>query len=590
MTSSLLETPNRDCNLSGHDIARRNIPTAGRWSPSYSHALLAVLMVACLLPFSGRAFHVDDTLFVLSARQITQHPLDPYGFSIVWNKSLEQMADVTKNPPLACYYGAIVGKVAGWSERAFHLAFLLPALALALGTYRLARHFTRLPLLAALIAVLTPGVLVSAASVMCDTMMVALWVWAVILWIEGLQPRKAWYLAGAAILIAAAALTKYFGAALVPLLAAYSLARLRRLGHWMWYLLIPVGALVGYEFWTRALYHQDLIFSAVDFANDQRIEEPWTSALVGFSFTGGCTLSALTFCPLTWSRKGSAIAAAAGAVAASALLLGWVDFGRRAGGELAFHSLRSHWELVGSQLALFIAGGLLTLALTLTDFWKRRDANSMLLGIWVVGTFVFSSFLNWTVNARTVLPLIPAAGILIARRLETTQLDTMDFKRMRLNWTRRLRLQVAGALAVSAALSIWLVDADTRVANLAREAAYKVESQTRNEGGTLWYEGHWGFQYYMDQLGALPMSTQDFPIRPGDHVVVAENAGLILDLPQDLSFQKESVLKFSNGSMASTISWQRGAGFYSSYFGPLPFTFGRVPPERYSLMRADTPR
>jgi hypothetical protein len=358
----------------------------------------------------------------------------------------------------------------------------------------------------------------------------------------------------------------------------------------MWYLLIPVVALVGYEFWTRALYHQDLIFSAVGFANDQRIEEPWTSALVGLSFTGGCTLSVLTFCPLPWSRKAAGIAAAGGALAASALLLGWVDFGRRAGGELAFRLLRSHWELVGSQLALFIAGGLLTLALTVTDFWKRRDANSMLLGIWVVGTFVFSSFLNWTVNARTVLPLIPAAGILIARRLETTQLDTMDFKRMRLQWARRVRLQVAGALAVSAALSIWLVDADTRVANLAREAAYKVESQTRNEGGTLWYDGHWGFQYYMDQLGALPMSTNDFPIRPGDHVVVAENNGLTLDFLQDLSFQKESVLKFSNRSMASTISWQRGAGFYSSYFGPLPFTFGRVPPERYSLVRADTLR
>jgi hypothetical protein len=59
---------------------------------------------------------------------------------------LERMADVTKNPPLACYYGAAVGQVAGWSERAFHLAFLVPALALVLGTYRLAKHFTRFPL------------------------------------------------------------------------------------------------------------------------------------------------------------------------------------------------------------------------------------------------------------------------------------------------------------------------------------------------------------------------------------------------------------------------------------------------------------
>ena len=224
-----------------------DIPLVGRWSSSYSYASLGVLTIACLLPFSGRAFHIDDPLFVLAARQIARHPLDPYGFNLIWCESLERMADITKNPPLACYYGAAVGQVAGWSERAFHLAFLVPALALVLGTYRLAKHFTRFPLLAALATVLTPGILVSACSVMCDTMMVALWVWAVILWIEGLQPRKAWYLAGSGVLIAASALTKYFGASLILLLAAYSFARLRRLGNWIWYLLIPVGALVGYE-------------------------------------------------------------------------------------------------------------------------------------------------------------------------------------------------------------------------------------------------------------------------------------------------------------------------------------------------------
>ena len=69
----------------------------------------------------------------------------------------QRMADVTKNPPLACYYAAVVGRVAGWSERAFHLGFLVPALALVLGTYRLAKHFTSLPVLAALATLLTPG-------------------------------------------------------------------------------------------------------------------------------------------------------------------------------------------------------------------------------------------------------------------------------------------------------------------------------------------------------------------------------------------------------------------------------------------------
>ena len=553
------------------------IPLVGRWSSAYSYALLAVLTVACLLPFSGRAFHIDDTLFVFAARQITQHPLDPYGFNLVWYESLDRMADVTMNPPLACYYGAAVGRIAGWSERAFHLAFLMPALALILGTYRLAKHFTRFPLLAGLATVLTPGILVSACSVMCDTMMLALWVWAVILWIEGLEPRKAWYLAGSGVLIAAGTLTKYFGASLILLLAAYSYARLRRFGNWMWYLLIPVGALAGYELWTHALYGQSLLASAAHFARANRGHASrWSRPLVALSFTGGCTLSVLTLCPLMWSRRVQGIAVASSALASSALILGWVNVGKQFADKLTPHPLRPHWELIGSQLVLFIAAGVFTLALAITDYWNRRDPDSLLLGLWVVGTFVFTSRLNWTVNARSVLPLIPAAGILTVRRLET----------MHHAWTRSLKLQVAGALIVSGVLSISVAGADAHLANLARDAAHSVHSRTSREAGTLWYEGHWGFQYYMEHLGALPVDAQDFQIRPGDLVAVPENNARFAGFPPDISFQKEAVLELPNRSWAATLSWQLGAGFYSSYWGPLPFAFGPAPPEHYVLVRA----
>jgi len=555
-----------------------DIPLVSRWSSSFSYAFLAVLTIACLIPFSGRAFHVDDTLFLLAARHISQHPLDPYGFSLIWNTTPERMSDITKNPPLTCYYLAAVGRIAGWSERALHLAFLVPALALVLGTYRLAAHFTRFPLVAALATLLTPGILVSACSVMCDTMMSALWVWAVILWIEGLAPRKPWYLAGSGMLIAASALTKYFGAALILLLAAYSLARLRRVGSWSWYLLIPVAAIVGYQFWTQALYGQGLLSSAAEFAGKQRgfgEASPLAVLLIGLSFTGGCTLSVLAFSPLLWSRRTLGLVAAGSALAALALIFAWVELGRRVGGRQAFESLQSHWALVGSQLALFIIGGFLTLALAITDYWNRRSPDSLLLGLWVIGTFVFASFLNWTVNARSVLPLIPAAGILIVRRLETA----------REAWTRKLALRVAAALFVSGGLSIWLAIAEAHLANLGREAAHSIQAQVGNQGGTLWYEGHWGFQYYMEQLGARPVDAKDFQMRPGDVVVVPDNNVEIAGFPRDQSVQQEPPLVLADSFGVTTISWQLGAGFYSSYWGPLPFAFGPVPPERYRMAR-----
>ena len=560
-----------------------NLPvleSVGWWSSAYSYALLGVLTVACLLPFSGRAFHIDDPLFVFAARQITQHPFDPYGFNVIWYESVNRMADVTMNPPLACYYGAAVGRIAGWSERAFHLAFLLPTLALIFGSYRLAKHFTRYPLLAGLATILTPGVLVSACSVMCDTMMVALWVWAVILWIEGLEPQKAWYLAGSGVLIAAGFLTKYFGAALILLLAAYSLARLRRFGNWVWYLLIPVGALVGYELWTHALYGQSLLANAAHFAGANKGLSRWSRPLVGLSFTGGCMLSVLTLSPLTWSRRMQGIVVAASALAASALILGWIKVGKQVADKLTPHPLLGHWELIGSQLVLFIAGGVFTLALAITDYWKKRDPDSLLLGLWVIGTFVFTIRLNWTVNARSVLPLIPAAGILIARRLET----------MHDAWTRSLKLQVAVALIVSGVLSIWVAAADTHLANLARDAAQTIRSRTRSEVGTLWYEGHWGFQYYMEHMGALPVDAQDFQIRPGDFVAVPENNARFAGFPPDMAFQNEAVLELPNSSWAATLSWQLGAGFYSSYWGPLPFAFGPAPAEHYVLVKASPVR
>ena len=68
------------------------------------YIVLAAAVIACLVPFSGKAFNVDDTLFIYVARQITQHPLDPYGFKVNWFLDAVPMAYETKNPPLAAYY------------------------------------------------------------------------------------------------------------------------------------------------------------------------------------------------------------------------------------------------------------------------------------------------------------------------------------------------------------------------------------------------------------------------------------------------------------------------------------------------------
>ena len=95
---------------------------------------------------------------------------------------------------------------------------------------------------------------------------------------------------------------------------------------------------------------------------------------------------------------------------------------------------------------------------------------------------------------------------------------------------------------------------------------------------------------YAGQLILQGIPPYNFQIRPGDFVVVPENNVEIAGFPKSLFLQNEAVLEFANPSLATTVSWQLGAGFYSSYWGRLPFTFGPVPAERYFLVRVSSIR
>jgi len=345
-------------------------------------------------------------------------------------------------------------------------------------------------------------------------MMLALWLWSVIFWIEGLAPEKPRYLAVSALLITLCALTKYFGASLVLLLAAYSFARQRRLGSWAWYLLLPILALTGYQHWTKTVYGLRMITFAAHLAAGVRQgthASIMAKTFVDLSFVGGCTLPALMLAPLLWTRRKILAGCVVSGIAGFFISSGRIGLGQM----LWPPDFYRHWFLVGIQLTLFIGAGFSVMALAAADVWKRKDADSLLLMLWVFGTFIFTGFLNWTINARSVLPLTPAAGILLARRVDM----------LRAASTRWHPVMLAIPLAVAGTVSLWLTWADTELANSARTAATLIEQKTRNQPGQVWFLGHWGFQYYMESFGARAVVVDDPPHRPGDFLAVAGNDG-----------------------------------------------------------------
>jgi len=546
------------------------------WISRWPRAALLLLTLICLVPFSSKAYHADDPLFIRAAQQITRHPLDPYGFQIDWFEYQMPMSRVTQNPPLASYYMALVGPTAGWSERVLHLSFLLPALGVVLGTYHLAQRFTQQPLLAAAATLLTPGFLVSATGVMCDVMMLALWVLAAVFWMEGLdEPVKPLSLAISSLLITACALTKYFGISLLPLLMVYSLGRKRHLGSWIGFLSIPILFLGAYELWSRALYGRGLLSYGILYTRGvQTQEHHGLSALgyvlVGLAFAGGCTLPALTFVPWLWSRKQILVGGALAALLGFFLFNGWVDLGAA---NVRHDWIANHWGWVNIQLAFFFAGGISVWALAIADFWKKRDVNSLFLLLWIAGTFFFAVVVNWAVNARSLLPLIPAAAILLARRLDKVERP----------FAGRRGLAWVAPLIVSGVVSLWVASGDAALANTARMAANYVHQRTRNESGAVEFQGHWGFQYYMESFGARPLEQGEYESHPGDIIVVPVNNTNPFKIAEETILER--TVEIPVHSWVATISPEVGAGFYSSVWGPLPFATGPVPNERYYMLR-----
>jgi hypothetical protein len=521
--------------------------------------LPAAVAVLCLLPFLAKAFAIDDPLFLWVASRITDHPLDPLGFKINWTLTEQPISEITKNPPTISYAIAALTFLVGWSEVALHLAFLIAAVLVAVGTHQLARRMTASPEVASLAAVLTPVFLVCASGVTCDVPMLALWLFAVVLWHDGLEQQDMRRLVASMVLVSLCSLTKYFGMALIPLLAAYAMTRRIPAKRWAPCLGIPLVPLAGYQLWTASVYGRGLLLDAAAYATNWRAGEAiplFDRGLIGLSFAGGCALTALTFAPVMWSRTALAIGAAVAAVG-----------GALVGAHVTTVAADAK-TMVGAQAAIFIAGGLSLVALAIEDWRRHRDAASTLLALWVLGTLVFASFINWTINGRSILPLVPAAGILIARRLELRGVAS-----------RSLRAVVP--LVLSGLMALLVTHADATLANAQRSAALQAKELAR--GRAMWIEGHWGWQYYMQLQGARQLDVKAMAQQPGDAVCLAYNNTRVVGLPKNITGPTEH-FQLPVHPWVSTMRQEAGGGFYASVFGPLPFAFGTIPDERYSLI------
>ena len=527
--------------------------------------LLIVITAAALAPFLKKPFHIDDPLFLWIAQQIRIHPFDPYGFLANWDTSAKPIWKVMQNPPLCSYYIASVAAVSGWSELALHLAFLVWPVAAVLGTFALARRFCHKPLIAALVTLFTPAFLVSATNLMCDAMLVALWVWSIERWIAGLEQRSWILLTFSALLVAAAGLTKYFGLGLAPLLAVYTIVLERRFIWHLSVLAIPIAAIIGFELATKSLYGVGLFGDAIFVSSTIGRKGPGTIAqfLTGLAFTGGCLVTVAFFLP----RRPRAFWLLATASVVGAIVVFYLSVPL-----LPIYGIRTNSWAVWIEGGIFIAIGLGIFALGLANLVRHRDAASVLLLFWLVGTFIFASFCNWSISGRAILPMAPAIAILVMRWREIVD-------------SKQDSAIVSGVrFGMAAILSLGIATADYRQAQTGQEASAEFQKRFQAELTTVWFESHWGFQYYMQQWGARPVDVANSEITSRDVLAFPLNNSSIIPFPMERILPTETI-EFETLPIVSTHGHGTGAAFYSSSRGPLPWAIAVVPPEIYYVTR-----
>ena len=541
--------------------APRLMDTFRDWWSRHPYWMLALLTIFALIPFLTKPFNLDDPLYVWAAQQIQLHPGNPYGFDVNWFGVSQPIWAATLNPPLMSYYLAVAAGIFGGSETGLHFACLLPAVAVVLGTYRLAGNLCRRPMFAALATLFAPGFLVSSTTVMADVPMLAFWVWTIVFWTEGLRQNQLGKLMVAGILLALAILTKYNGICLLPLLIAYGWMEKRTWGCWPFFLLIPVVALCAHEWLTFQLYgHPHFLFSN-QFARTHQKFHGLGKLLEVFNavtFTGGCFAIAVFCMPWLWDRRGLLLITGGGGLFVALAVAGGVivkNYSWVAGRQVF---------PVEMQLWLWTVSGACILALSLAEISQKRDAGSWLLALWVWGIFLFAAFVYWMVNVRVILPMIPALGILLTRRLEQN--------------SPTLPGGVKFSLAISAGLSLLSAQADFQMADTARKLAGQVSASHAGKPGQVWFDGHWGFQYYLQLKGGRPLDAAQGGLAPGDLLFVQVQNANFFSINTANARPVEAFV-MPDLPWFATFNYDVGAGFYSQVFGPLPFAFGHVPPE-----------
>jgi hypothetical protein len=466
---------------------------------------------------SAKPVTVDDTAYLTFARHSANNPTDPYGFSIFWWEKPEPAMGVLC-PPVVPYWLAAGMGLFGESPPllklwlfpfVFLLAWVLRALLVrfARGTDAFA-----LPLL-----VLSPAIL-PTVNLMLDVPAVALALTSVELFVRAAD-RKDWRRALLAGLVAALAMqTKYTAFVAPAAIAWYGLTH-RRPALAAVAVAACAALFAGWELWLVNQYGRSHFWFHATATAEAPAGASKLSALVQQKVNlipplvgqFGCLAAGVgLLAGWVWRLPRRWLVGAAGVWCAGFVLAAVVPQ-RWAAVNLGSTIARPFWQASGwiALGAVFGCAGVLLVRVK-KGLGVRLRADALFLVGWLVIEIAAALALAPFPAARRVIGVTLVAGLVVARAAS------------RVRRTRPERAPPRWALAVGVAAGVAVAGIDTLDAfpeKVCAELSADV-ARERPDTATVWFVGHWGFQYYCEREGMQPLVAGETLTRVGDFVVL----------------------------------------------------------------------
>ncbi len=533
--------------------------------------LIGTFTTILLLPFVDKAFHMDDPMFIWAAQNILTNPLDFYSGYVNWHGTAQAMYDVNKNPPLVSYYIALIAYFFGWFEIPVHAGFILLAIGAVIGIYNLSKLYTSNAIVTAFIGLSMPVFLISSTNIMSDTLMTCLYIWAVYFWVNGVKFKNKRHLIISSLTITLAALTKYFAISLIPLLIFYTLLIERKITKDILFFAIPIVLLYFYNEMTGVFYGVKLISSAVVYSGEieKIVSRPslFYQILTSLTYLGGCFLTYIFFIIKINELKKYAYIFLF--IFSLSLLL---YLNQSVFSHVIFKEERYDFFLILHYVLYFILG-LYLLYIIISETMHNRSIEYLMLLIWFFGGLVFVVFFNWTISGRNFLPILAPVSIFVASR--------MQFFNSNKNNNEALFFSIR--MVLSLALSLLVVLSDYNLANAQREVSKIFKERFNSIDRNVWFQGHWGLQYYLERNGSFPIDLNHNEFKENDIAIIPLNNTNVYLFPKDSFFYKVDTIDFNFIGPFTTMSSMAMTGFYWGNYGPLPFSFTRNPMEQYLI-------